>query len=439
MKIHTQTRETQTTGIYWFRHDCRIHDMPALNVLSKTVDKLICVYVIDDEWFTNTQWQSMPMGTHRWRFICQGLVELNNTLSAMGNALVVISGKGASPIQQLIDNYSATHLGYSAHSGVFEREAIEQIKSSHPHIKLVQSAASYLYEHRALPFAIDALPDSFSAFRRKVEKYADVANAADNISHLPPPPDFPANENQYKNRILDTARSEQIQSTHGFVGGEEQGLAQLNYYLFESDLVASYKETRNGMLGWDFSSKLSAWLSAGHLSPRSVYERLQQYEQQRVKNESTYWLFFELLWREFFHLHALKFGKCLFDFEGVQKKQPNTVFNPSKFKQWCEGKTGFDIVDACMQELNATGFMSNRGRQLVASCFVHELGLDWRYGAAYFEQQLIDFDVASNYGNWQYLAGVGCDPRGHRQFNLQKQAQQYDPNQRFRNAWLGFG
>jgi len=90
-----------------------------------------------------------------------------------------------------------------------------------------------------------------------------------------------------------------------------------------------------------------------------------------------------------------------------------------------------------MKQLNATGYMSNRGRQLVASCFVHELNLDWRYGAAYMEQQLIDFDVASNWGNWQYLAGVGADPRGHRRFDLEKQTQTYDPNGLFIKHWGG--
>jgi deoxyribodipyrimidine photo-lyase len=433
MKIHNQS-----TGLYWFRHDCRINDMPALNTLSETVDILLCVYVIDDEWFTNSQWQSHPMGEHRWRFLCQGLVELNQSLTEQGNRLVVVNGTGALPIQHLIDKFSVSHLGYSEHCGVYEKKAIEQIALSHPNLKFITSNASHLYEPPTLPFSIDSLPDSFSAFRRKVEKRAEVADIAEELTHLPPSPDVNERDNQFKEKIIPASCLDTDASSQGFRGGEKQGVAQLNYYLFETDLVARYKETRNGMLGWDFSSKLSAWLSAGHLSPRYVFKQLQQYEQQRVQNDSTYWLFFELLWREFFHLHALKVGKRLFDFGGVQQQKPNTVFNAAKFTQWCLGKTGFDIVDACMRELNATGFMSNRGRQLVASCFVHELGLDWRYGAAYFEQQLIDFDVASNYGNWQYLAGVGCDPRGHRQFNLQKQTQQYDPNQQFRKAWLRF-
>jgi deoxyribodipyrimidine photo-lyase len=88
-----------------------------------------------------------------------------------------------------------------------------------------------------------------------------------------------------------------------------------------------------------------------------------------------------------------------------------------------------------MNQLKETGYMSNRGRQLVASCFVHELNLDWRYGASYMESQLIDYDVGSNWGNWQYLAGVGADPRGHRRFNLDKQASVYDPDGEFVAKW----
>jgi deoxyribodipyrimidine photo-lyase len=89
-----------------------------------------------------------------------------------------------------------------------------------------------------------------------------------------------------------------------------------------------------------------------------------------------------------------------------------------------------------MRELKATGFMSNRGRQNVASFWVHEYAQDWRYGAAYFEEQLIDYDPASNWGNWAYLAGVGHDPRGWRKFNIEKQAQQYDPDDKYQDLWL---
>jgi len=103
--------------------------------------------------------------------------------------------------------------------------------------------------------------------------------------------------------------------------------------------------------------------------------------------------------------------------------------------RWINGKTGVDFVDANMNELRLTGFMSNRGRQNVASYLCNDLQLDWRYGAAYFEQELIDYDVASNWGNWAYLAGVGNDPRGNRYFDIAKQARQYDAGGEYRRLW----
>jgi deoxyribodipyrimidine photo-lyase len=110
--------------------------------------------------------------------------------------------------------------------------------------------------------------------------------------------------------------------------------------------------------------------------------------------------------------------------------------NMYQFYEWIDGKIGVDFIDANMIELKLTGFMSNRGRQNVASYLCNDLKLNWRYGAAYFEQQLIDYDVCSNWGNWAYLAGVGNDPRGNRYFNIEKQAQDYDKDKEYRKLWL---
>jgi deoxyribodipyrimidine photo-lyase len=132
-----------------------------------------------------------------------------------------------------------------------------------------------------------------------------------------------------------------------------------------------------------------------------------------------------------------KYGSKMFQLHGWKNAQevPNRV-DERLFQAWINGETGDEFVDANMRELKLTGFMSNRGRQNVASYFVHELKLDWRLGAAYFEQQLIDYDASSNWGNWAYVAGVGNDPRENRVFNTEKQAQQYDPKQMYRKLWL---
>ena len=221
-----------------------------------------------------------------------------------------------------------------------------------------------------------------------------------------------------------------------FEGGERAALAQLEAY-FSSDRPAHYKHWRNELDGWSNSTKFSPWLANGNLSVRRLHKRLRDFEQEQVANESTYWIFFELLWREYFQWVARKLGHKLFSAQGVAKHKKQCCFYPERYQKWCHGNTPYPLVNALMNQLNQTGYMSNRGRQIVASCLVNELQLDWRFGAAYFEQQLIDYDVASNWGNWQYIAGVGMDPRGGRHFNIDKQSRQFDPEGRFIRDWQG--
>jgi deoxyribodipyrimidine photo-lyase len=409
--------------------------MPALAQLAEQVETLLCVYVIDEDWFTENAYGYKNVGEHRWRFTCEGLKCLDSQLKEYGNKLVILKGKSAKTISELIQHYGISHLGLSEHQGPYEIKDLEQIKKDHPDLHVVVSGANYLYTLDDFPFSLDSMTDNFSPFRRKVEKYCEPHGECIHIDKLPPPLAIQGFEDS-ANEVMRNAGSAKSNPVSQLTGGEKSALDQLEHYFYDTDNIARYKETRNGMLGWDYSSKFSAWLAAGHISPRTILANLKHYEEERVSNDSTYWLFFELLWREFFSWQLKKHGSAFFRWEGIQQKAPTTKLDTHKLRAWEQGETGYEIVDACMHELNQTGFMSNRGRQLVASCFVHELNLDWRYGAAYFEQQLIDFDVASNYGNWQYLAGVGSDPRGHRQFNLAKQTQQYDGNGVFRNAWL---
>jgi deoxyribodipyrimidine photo-lyase len=220
-------------------------------------------------------------------------------------------------------------------------------------------------------------------------------------------------------------------------GGREAGLRRLRQFVFEERGIRHYKETRNCLDPLDGSSTLSPWLASGALSAREVAAAIAGHEAAEGGNESTYWLYFELLWREYFQWRAFADGNALFRAGGRHRRVQRCTFEPRNFARWCAGDTDFPLVNACMRQLLETGWMSNRGRQLAASCLVHDYGIDWRYGAAFFEKHLIDFDVASNYGNWQYIAGVGADPRGGRAFNQEKQAATYDPEGVFTAKWGG--
>lgn len=459
---------SESLGLMWFRHDLRLHDNPAFTALAATVNRLLCVYVFDPDWLRPQAWQAAHMGKHRQRFLVESLTVLDQQLREHGQQLFILVGKPQAEITKLCVDFGVTHLYHNNHPGIYERRDWQAVTKRLSQLSCREFYAHTLFTPDLLPFELADMPGVFSPFRRKVEqrRYADcvancVINYAAKVGHLPPLPKnadssfiaahtsaWLSLSNTWSNAWREARereceqgeqsdRAKQETAPQNFSGGEIAALAQLDYYLEQQRHIDTYKQTRNGLAGWDYSSKFSPWLALGCLSPRYLADRISDYERQVNQNESTYWLYFELLWREFFQWQLYRHGSHWFRFGGVQGKPPRTTFYPERFAKWCAGATPYPIVNACMKQLNATGFMSNRGRQLVASALVHELGLDWRYGAAYFEQQLLDFDVASNWGNWQYLAGVGADPRGHRRFNLAKQTQQYDPKGEFIAAWQG--
>lgn len=218
-----------------------------------------------------------------------------------------------------------------------------------------------------------------------------------------------------------------------FQATDEEVLQELNYYFYETNLAKEYFDIRNGVVGRDYSTKLSKYLSNGRLNVRYLYNYITDYEEECGGNKSTYWLKFELLWREFFYWSYQKHKSKFFSLNGL---------NGDKEYKRDLGKTNFEklfqkdpFMFSCLHELTVTGFMSNRFRQVFASNLIHTYKLDWREGAYLFEQYLIDYDVYSNWGNWQYLAGVGHDPRGTRVFNIFRQLENYDPTFSHMKKW----
>jgi deoxyribodipyrimidine photo-lyase len=241
-------------------------------------------------------------------------------------------------------------------------------------------------------------------------------------------------------RIIDKKSSFPYFEPH-FAAGETAARAHVTQY-FARKLAHSYKATRNGLTGLDYSSKFSPWLASGALSPRVAYAELKAFEAEHGANDGSYWLWFELLWRDYFRLLHLQHGRKLYTQRGLAQASavlPPAAHTASAFNRWCASETGEPLVDAGMRELAATGYLSNRLRQVVASYLIHDLACDWRAGAAWFEAQLLDYDVYSNQGNWLYIAGRGTDPRGGRRFNPQKQTQHHDAGGSYRGLWSARG
>ena len=279
------------------------------------------------------------------------------------------------------------------------------------------------------------IPEVFTEFRKQLEKKIrvrpTVAISAKPISNLiEEKTSIPTLED-----LGFDAFKQPNKTAFPFKGGENQAKKRIEEYFWDTKKLAVYKKTRNGLIGKDYSSKLSAWLANGSISARTIYWEVQQFEKKVVKNEDTYWLIFELIWRDYFKYISLKHGNKIFQLNGILQKEYHWNQNTKAFNQWTNGNTPEHFVNANMIELQKTGWMSNRGRQNVASYWAKEWEQDWRIGAAYFESMLIDYDVHSNYGNWIYNAGVGNDPRD-RKFKIKRQAELYDGDGKFQKMWL---
>ncbi len=423
-------------AILWFRQDLRLHDNEALVEASQSADKIYPVYVFDEHTFNGKTKYGFPKtNKYRAQFIIDSVIDLRNSLRKVGSDLIIRFGK---PDQVLFDLAKKLKTSWifcnreRTDEEVMVQDALEKkLWSIGQEVRF--SRGKMLYYTQDLPFPITQTPNLFAAFRKEVEKFTPIRQP------------LPFSKNLV-NRIeshIDRGRLPSMKDlgwngkiTTRFKGGETAGLARLKYYLWETDHISRYKITRNQLSGDDYSSKFSPYLAQGCLSPKMIYAELKRYESEKGANESTYWLFVELLWRDFFRLMGKKHGNKIFQRGGFQEKQLFYSKDKELFLKWADGETGIPFIDANMRELNQTGFMSNRGRQNVASFLIHELQLDWVKGASYFESLLIDYDPCSNYGNWNYLAGVGSDSRPDRHFNILGQASKYDAKGNYVKEWI---
>ncbi|MEZ9065240.1 DASH family cryptochrome [Vibrio atlanticus] len=438
-------------GLYLFTNDLRINDNQLLHCAAQSVDKLI--YVIVEPTlvrFSADLAQEQSYGAHRQAFVSQSIANLESNLVKLGQQLVVIRSNHLEPdtteqtLSQIIATQHVTHFFANAHCGYDERRLIDSVHRRHPDLITCLPHHSTLFDSHELPFEFSKVPSSFTKFRKLVE-HLDVNRNETVISALPPAV-----------RLASTSTISSFSSPNDesavisdYLGGEDAGLAHLDNY-FSHDYALNYKQTRNAFDGIENSTKFSPWLALGCVSPKTIYCHLKQFEADHGSNDSTYWIYFELLWREYFYWKCLSLGSSLFGETSNHKldsSDSSATLNLNLAK-WKSGNTNYPIVDACIRQLNATGYISNRGRQLAASCLIYELGIDWRHGAAYFESQLVDYDVASNWGNWAYIAGALNQPAHNsetknqsqpksRHFDLTKQTEMYDPDHAFINQWSG--
>ena len=425
-------------ALVWFKTNLRLRDNECLfNAIAEN-EQVIPFYCLDDDLFQTTALGFKKAGDFRLQFLHESLQQLDQDLRNAGSGLVLLNGIPEKEIYKLAKEHGV-HKIY-AEKEVAPEELNTQTKVTAGLASLNCTFSTFecrnLFHTADLPFPVKQLPDIFTEFRKTTEKATVIRPVFPKPLHIPSPAIATLNLARL-NECIPPGNTIDLRAAIQFKGGSKEAHQRLHYYFDETHALSTYKQTRNGMVGERYSSKFSAWLALGCISAKEIHEAIKSYEAAYGANESTYWLVFELLWRDYFGLCMEKNGQRYFLKSGNQQSK---AANPGQFNtalnNWINGTTGVPFIDANMIELKLTGFMSNRGRQNVASYLCNDLRLDWRYGAAYFEQQLIDYEVGNNWGNWAYLAGIGNDPRTNRYFNIAKQSATYDPDQVFQQLWL---
>ncbi len=425
------------THLVWFGNNLRVKDNQVLQAACKA-DNVIAVYFFDPRHFETNAFGFKKTERFRAKFLIESVLALKQNLAKLNISLLTFQTKPEDKIPELIETFNIETVYFQEEWTSEEMAIIHKVKTHAPKTcSFVSFYDQFLFHPDDIPYAsFSHIPDVFTTFRKNCEANVRVrplisgpiAKPAKNL--VAEPTEIPT----LKDLGLEHF-SVDHRTAFPFKGGEQEAEKRIQVYFWDTEQLAVYKQTRNGLVGRDYSSKLSAWLANGSISARTIYWEAKQFEKEIIKNQDTYWLIFELIWRDYFKYVSLKYGNKIFQLGGILNREYEWKTDNTKTLDWMNGTTRDDFVNANMLELKNTGWMSNRGRQNVASFWAKYLHQDWRIGASYFESMLIDYDVHSNWGNWMYNSGVGNDPR-NRTFNTKKQAETYDSNKNFQKLWL---
>ena len=427
-------QKQKINSLVWFRNNLRVEDNSSLTNAINSSDKIIGFINIDPRNFISTKFGFKKTDKFRAKFFLESIKELKSQLEKLNISLIIIHDYLDKSIPQIIKQYEIEKVFLQTE---WTRDELLEESYLPKNVDLFKDFDQFLYSPKDVKNIYENIPRGFSNFRKKCEKYLSV----DNILPIPKPLN---NDNKiaidYPIPSLSDLGFDLFEvhrnSVFKFNGGEINGKKRIDDYFFNTKNVSNYKSTRNGLIGENYSSKFSPWLANGSVSVKYIYNQLKKYESEVDKNDSTYWLYFELIWRDFFKYVSMQHKDKFFSKDGIYGDNKEWSADTEILSNWINGKTNEPFVNANMIELLETGFMSNRGRQNVANYLTKELKIDWRIGAEYFESMLIDYDVHSNYGNWLYNAGIGNDSMPFRKFNPKLQSERYDPNKLYEKTWL---
>ena len=448
----------------------RLNSAPSSSFPFRAITHCLPLTIFDPRLFGSSSLSTfgfLRTGHIRAHLTRQAVSELNGALSSrFSSSLLSRVGRPEDVVPDVVrrlkeggaDVVVLTYDEWAWEEQVVQARVAERLQAlSTPLLTFWGSTLIHLQD---LPFPMSHLPPVYTQFRLAVEKKWKVRDWRDFTlegSALPLPSSWaeqcgtvPSMAELGYDEGQDPAWEPAIDSRSvvQWRGGEREAMTRVDEYIWGSSggSIRSYQSTRNALLGRNSSSKFSPFLCQGSLSVLFVYAEIARFEREQVKNESTYKLVFELLWRDYFRFYCLFHSRRLFFPYGVKGRQrvlrekeliqPEWREDSALVEAWTQGRTGYPFIDANMRELLHSGWMSNRGRQVVASFLIKDMKLDWRIGAEWFESRLLDYDVGSNWANWAYLAGVGGDPRSSRYFSVPRQQAIHDKDGEFVGTWI---
>jgi len=404
--------------LVWFRNDLRLHDNEMLVEAIAKSDSILPVYFFDPAHFEYNGDGSLKEGNSRVEFLIESVSALRESLIKIGGNLMVVNGSPEQHMPALVEQYEIAEVYHHREVATKETTVSSNVEDLLWKLKvnLKHFIGHTLYNKEDLPFPIKDIPDVFAQFKKKTERDAIVKAC------------FVSPE------IISMVEAEEwgelpkyAAVSSGPLGGEDSGIAHLNDLFSEGAEIYARINSRTNADKHVYSSKLSPWLALGCLSPRKVYWAVKDAERKFGTNGNFNHLILGLLWRDYFRFmfkkHTLHyFTDIVTDIESSSDAEQDEVH----LQAWKDGKTGHGLVDKYMNDLNVSGFIPHAGRLIVATFLIYVLKLNWLDGASYFEQKLIDYSPASNWGNWANVAMGGKDPRSKNTFDLDKQIKMLD-------------
>jgi len=399
--------------LVWFRNDLRLHDNEMLVEAIAKSDSILPVYFFDPIYFEYDENGAIKPGNSRVQFLIESVAALREALQQINGNLLVVQGSPEEHMPALVEQYEIAEVYHHREVATTETTVSSNVEDLLWKLKvnLKHFIGHTLYNKEDLPFPIKDIPNVFSQFKKKTERDAIVKECFLSPSSI---------------NLVDVAEWGELPVYAPVAvqpeGGEQEGIQHLKGLFQEGAEIYAKTSSRNQSDKLIFSSRLSPWMAVGCLSPRKVYWAVKDAERQFSGNANFNQLILGLLWRDYFRFMFKKhtvhfFSDIVTDIQHNMSEEEASLH----LQQWKEAKTGHPLVDKYMAELNQTGFITHAGRLLVATFLIYVLKLNWLDGAAYFEEKLIDYSPASNWGNWANVALGGKDPKSKNTFDLDKQ------------------